>query len=397
MSKKVACHLQILFRPLLLSTAVILSADGVAQAQQVKLVPQPDLAKGIASFPHLAPEVPHSAKINAAVDKIQGRVLAVVADCKKAGNGESDFNRSIDVTMQGPRFVSFVVRDAFVCGGPHPNASKAAFVYDLTTGKPADWLHLLPAAVAGKAVAGSTTGDVVLGLLQSPALKRAYVEDNKASGVDNDCLDAYKEMKFSFMLWPDAEKRGLVLDQDDLPWSMKHCGGGITLSLDKLRKLGVGEELIDAIRSGEAAPAVKKRADRAEVPASQDNADGVAGTYERKSEEVGNGSIKVEKVGSIVRMTFDIGGIPRGPNGGGTSADCGFVAEGKVDAGAFVGMVTAEVFLGEEKKVAAGAGYAPIKASILNGKILVQEVPTTDLCGDWTDVRSGSYVRAAAK
>jgi len=380
-----------------LLSCVCPTATWAAQAQQVKLIPQPDLAEGVASFPHLAPDVPYAAKINAAVDKIQSKVLTAVADCKKAGDGKGDFSRSIDVTMQGPRFVSFVVHEEFWCGGPHPNASTAAFVYDLTTGKPADWLHLLPAAVAGKAVTGSTTGDVVLGLLQSPVLKRAYIEDNKASGVDNDCLDTYKETEFSFMLWPDAEKRGLVIDQDELPWSMKHCGGGVTLSLDKLSKLGVGKELIDAIRSGEAAPVVEKRADSAEVPASQDNADGVAGTYERKSEDIGNGSIKVEKVGSIVRMTFDIGGIPRGPNGAGTSADCGFVAEGEVKAGAFVGKVTAEVFLGEEKKVAAGAGYAPIKASILKGKILVQEVPTAELCGDWTNVRSGSYVRTGSK
>ncbi|GLS19405.1 hypothetical protein GCM10007874_24220 [Labrys miyagiensis] len=383
-------------RSLLLSVAVTLAAGGLSQAQTVKLIPQPDLAEGIASFPHLAPEAPYAAKINAALDKIQSGAPALANDCK-TDSGESAFERSIDVTMQGPRFVSFVVQDEFSCGA-HPDSSQAAFVYDLTTGKPVDWPHLLPPAMAGKAVRDTADADVVVGLLRSPVLTRAYVESLKASGVSDECNDVYDQTEFRFMLWPDAREHGLVLDQNGLPHVAQACGGPVTLSLDKLRKLGVDRKLIDAIAVGQVAQASQASQNPAKdtADASSGNAaDSLVGTYERKSKDKGDGTIKVEKAGSKIRMTFQVGGVP---NGGATAADCGFIAEGEVKAGVFTGNITRTGVLEglDPEGEAAEAGLAPVTAAILDRQILVTQAPAGTLCGGGNEV-TGGFMRTGAR
>jgi len=105
-------------------------------------------------------------------------------------------------------------------------------------------------------VTSKTTGDVVLGLVQSPVLTRAYVEQRSADGESDSC--SYDDTTLNFMLWPDANRSGLVINSEDFNHAMAVCGGPETLSLDKLKKLGVGQELIDAIASGKPAPATKK-------------------------------------------------------------------------------------------------------------------------------------------
>ena len=218
----------------------------LAAPSSIELVPQPDLAKGMAAFPHLAPGAPFAEKINAALDKEQKRALDNAADCKtsEGGNGVERF---VDVTMQGPRFLSFLVTDNYWCGA-HPDSARTAFVYDLTTGELADWEKLLPSSMAGNVVIDDP--DSGIGLLHSAVLKRLYIKSLLKS-ADPECKEVITETDYNFLLWPDAKKRTLVLDQNDFPHVVAACGGRLELSLSELQGLGVSKELIDAITEGQ--------------------------------------------------------------------------------------------------------------------------------------------------
>jgi hypothetical protein len=209
----------------------------------VELVPRPDLTKGMAAFPHLAPSAPFAAQINAALDEARKKALDNAADCKTSEGGNG-VERYVDVTMRGPRFLSFLVTDNYWCGA-HPDSVRTAFVYDLTTGELADWNKLLPSSMAGKVVM-----DDGIGLLNSAVLRRIYVR-NLVKSADPECKDVIAETDYNFLLWPDAKKRALVLDQNDFPHVVAACGGQVELSLSELRGLGVSEELITTITEGQ--------------------------------------------------------------------------------------------------------------------------------------------------
>lgn len=219
----------------------LLMLPGVAFAQTVELVARPDLSEGVMAYPLLAPATPFADTINAAlarIDKAQGG-----DECTTSGG--PPYTRSIKVTVQGPRFVSFVVSEQWMCGA-HPEEQRSAFVYDLTTGKPVDWTKMLPPRVAGKA--SVSKGLIRVGTLSSAVLRQAYIAGHKASA---DCKAIYTNAEFNFFLWPDARKHELVIEQNDLPHIAAACGGPVALSLPKLKALGVGEPLLDALLAAE--------------------------------------------------------------------------------------------------------------------------------------------------
>lgn len=236
-----------------------LAGAALAAPASVELVPQPDLAKGMAAFPHLAPNAPFAEKINTALDKEQKRALDNAADCKtsEGGNGVERF---VDVTMQGPRFLSFLVTDNYWCGA-HPDSARTAFVYDMTTGELADWEKLLPRAMAGNVVIDDP--DSGIGLLHSAVLKRIYIKALLKS-ADAECKEVINETDYNFLLWPDAKKHALILDQNDFPHVVAACGGRVDLSLSELRGLGVSDELITNITEGQ--PAESSGVSRDQAP-----------------------------------------------------------------------------------------------------------------------------------
>ena len=218
----------------------MLPAAVPSHAQTVKLIAQLDVSEQVMSYPRLAPGTPFADKINAAlakIDQAQGG-----DECTTSGG--PGYTRAIEVTMQGPRFVSFVVAEEWLCGA-HPEEHQSAFVYDLTTGKPVDWTKMLPPRVAGKATVDGFT--IRVGTLSSAVLRREYIAQNENSA---DCRDIYADTEFHFLLWPDAKTHGLVIDQNDLPHIAAACGGPVTLSPAKLRALGIGKPLLDILSAG---------------------------------------------------------------------------------------------------------------------------------------------------
>jgi hypothetical protein len=285
----------------------------MAQDAPVTLTKQPALQKGIDAFPRLAGTGSAIARINAGLDAADARVRKAAQKCL-SGNKDADWSRRIDVTMAGPRFVSFVSHDDTSCGGPHPNTSTIALVYDLITGHPVTWTKLLPASLGGKPGTMEAADGTVLGVLSSPKLKALYI---RAMKPDADCKDVLEDADFNFMIWPDGQKNGLVLDQDDLSHAVQACGGSAVLSTKTLRDMGADADLVSAIETSHAIHAASP-----------------AGSYTKHDN--GHATLEMTDRGGQWEGIIDAGGVP---NGGATAADCNFIANGEMIGQSFHGQI----------------------------------------------------------
>ncbi|OJY77678.1 MAG: hypothetical protein BGP09_28965 [Rhizobium sp. 60-20] len=122
------------------------------------------------------------------------------------------------------------------------------------------------------------------------------------------------------------------------------------------------------------------------------HASGSAGTYERKDGESGGGTITVEDSSGSVRLVVQIGGIP---NGAATPADCGFIAEGKIAAGIFLGTVTRQNVLADlsPQGDAASPGLPALGAVLKRGSIRLTDAIAAPYCGGDGYTLDGDFVR----
>jgi hypothetical protein len=363
-----------------LAILCVMTSSAWAQEAPVTLIHRPQLAPSadyaqwpagtgpldIDAFPRLAGKTPAIVRINAALDRANARVLKAAQDCIASDPMHSDWTRRIDMTMAGPRFVSFVGRDDIYCGGPHPNTSTFALVYDLTTGRPIDWTKLISARFGGKPGTTQAGDGKILGTLSSPRLKALYIRDMKP---DADCKDTLNDTDFNFMFWPDAQANGLVMDQEDLPHVSQACGGWITLSDKTLREMGAAPSMIDAIEASHVLSVASP-----------------AGTYAKN--ENGNATLTMTDRGGQWEARIEAGGIPRG---GATAADCNFIANGQVTGERFEGQVVRLYGEGDSDIVAPGSSIA---ITFAPGSATVNEADAkvSSLCAMGVDV-SGHYAR----
>ncbi|MEO6923498.1 MAG: hypothetical protein ABI142_06710, partial [Bryocella sp.] len=194
-------------------------------AGPVTLTAQPDLIRGeVPAFPRVVPgravSAAAAAKINAALARADKRVKAVALDCQassKASQGKADpeaWQRVIEVTMRGPRFLSFLATDNSDCGGPYPNnGMQMPLVYDLTTGSPVNWLRLLPAGV--KASIDSAPDGSNVGLVDWPAL--TALSKKKAEG---ECKGAFDDGGLEYSLTLNARTGTLDAQPENFPHVM---------------------------------------------------------------------------------------------------------------------------------------------------------------------------------
>lgn len=204
---------------------------------------------------HLPRLVPNQAvtaavatKINAALQREDARGNAAAAECRQSfqemqhKTPKDAWTRSIAVTMAGPHYLGIVVSDSNYCGGAYPNdGMRSDFVYDLTTGRPVDWVKLFPAGAKGK-LENSADG-AVTGLVAWPGL----TERAKAQ-ADGDCRDVFDEDEYSsFSIGLDAQRGALVAEPAELHHVIQACADDIRLSVADLRKLGFAPELVAAL------------------------------------------------------------------------------------------------------------------------------------------------------
>jgi len=234
-----------------------LSAGDPSAAAALKLAPITQLRKGVDLWPLIAmPATPAEERVNATLTRLNTRLAKAVKDCDAsyadsfkdldaAANKKypvsEDWSRTVNITMNGPRFLSLVASDAIDCGGAHPDNGQMAMVFDLTTGKPVDWTKMLAPAADAKPYTDTSTDGSTIGALIIPALKKMAV-----AAANSDCAGAFEDSQ-SFQLWPDAEHGTLVAQPFDLPHVVQACGDEIDLTLAQARKLGFDESLLGAI------------------------------------------------------------------------------------------------------------------------------------------------------
>ena len=217
-------------------------ATGVSAAEPVRLA-RPAKAS---AFPRIAaPQTPATAKINAALTRLDRRWAGFVKACG-AGGKDANAERRVETTMAGPRFLSLVARDEQLCGGAHPDTDTLPLVYDLEAGRPVDWRKLLgprlvTAIATDTVIDGTTVGEIASGTLQG-----LYVRGAKPDG---DCSEVLGDPGLKFVAWLDGRKRGLVIEPV-LPHVTRACGDEQTIGLADLRRLSAEPALTTALADG---------------------------------------------------------------------------------------------------------------------------------------------------
>ncbi len=202
---------------------------------------------------------PAEQRVNATLEHLNQRLMGALKDCD-AGYTESlktittnrstqipvsqDWTRTIEVTMQGPHYLSMVASDEADCGGVHPNSSQMAMVFDLTTGAPVNWMALIAKSAGASSYSDSVLGGVTAGAVIVPALRKIYVAQ-----ADPECRAAFDNPQ-PFQLWPNAKDGTLSVTAFDMSFAAAACADTMDLSLHQAAKLGFSKTLLDAIASG---------------------------------------------------------------------------------------------------------------------------------------------------
>jgi hypothetical protein len=212
-------------------------------------VPSP-VGKDIAAMPQIiAPVDDAERRINTALKRLDLTVLKASKDCKGG-----DWQRSVDVTMRGPGFLSLVITDSLNCdGSAHPDSGTMSIVYDLTTGQPVDWTHLLPATLTGTVALAQQADGTKVVTLASKRLFDLYMAGYGAGDTPGSDLDDCKQALLSeaadgppgMMVWLDAKGGGLAL-QLGLPHVMAACEEPVIIPAAVLKTEGAQPALLKA-------------------------------------------------------------------------------------------------------------------------------------------------------
>lgn len=198
-----------------------------------------------------APADAAQARVNAALAGLEAAARTSWASCRAEGGQNAEWQRHVATPMRGPRFLSVVVTDDVYCGGPHPNVSMQAVVYDLRTGQPVDWTTLLPPALVGTPTLERGADEVRTVRIGSKALSALFLSGYSHEQADAECRRYVTENlqgldQAGFSVWPDAASHALVL-QRNLPHVMQACDDAVAVPAATLQHAGVRGVLMDAI------------------------------------------------------------------------------------------------------------------------------------------------------
>jgi hypothetical protein len=238
-----------------LGSAVLLAfacAAGSAGAadRAVHLVVPPPVYKDVAAMPQIAdPADDAERRINAALKRLDANVLKAAKDC--AGDG---WERSVDVPMRGPGFLSLTVTDSVFCdGNAHPDAGTFSIVYDLATGKPVDWTKLLPASLTGTVALEEQGDGTKIVTLAAKRLFELYMAGYRAGEAPSSDLDECKQSLRdqatdappAMMVWLDAKEGGLAVEVG-LAHVEQACEESVVIPAATLRTEGAQAALLKA-------------------------------------------------------------------------------------------------------------------------------------------------------
>jgi hypothetical protein len=233
----------------------LIGVAGRAADRHVHLRVPPPVRQNVASMPQIIDPVDDAERrINAALGQLDATVRKAANDCKGADNKPGYWERTIDVPMRGPGYISFVINDSTDCGGAHPNASTMSIVYDLRSGAPVDWTQLLPASLTGTPALQQGADGTRMVTLASQPLFELYLAGYgaaKGAGADPECEQIIKDSGNggppAMMAWLDANAGGLAV-QFDLPHAVQACAVPVVIPVAALRAQGAQPGLLDAIQ-----------------------------------------------------------------------------------------------------------------------------------------------------
>jgi hypothetical protein len=235
--------------------AAVLAASS-AHAASLTMTRPAALQKDVAAFPKIAaPSSATARRINAALARLDAALPGVIHECRTGSTGpaaaDAYWSRKIDVTMAGPRFLSFLIVDDTFCGGAHPNTAVSALVYDLETGRLADWTRLLPPSLTGKVTTQEDMDGARMVRLTSKRLHALYLAGYGATaqGANPDCREAVTDTPDRpppASVWPDAKAGGLVV-QFDVVHVAEACALPVVIPLATLKTEGASADLTSAI------------------------------------------------------------------------------------------------------------------------------------------------------
>ena len=244
-------------------------ANQPSTGASVRLEPVKQLRKGVDKWPMIAaPANPAEQHVNAVLTLLNRTLSTALVECDQnaresfkqlgddAPKGQDptagDWSRTVKVTMTGPRFLSIVATDETSCGGAHPDSDTIAMVFDLTTGRPVNWMALIAPSAKATTFSDSITDGTKVGALIVPAMKPILL-----AAAASECKDSFEDPQ-SYQFWPDAARGRLIALAFDLPHAVAACADEIPLTPDQARKLGFDEALLGAIeqahRQSAAAP-----------------------------------------------------------------------------------------------------------------------------------------------
>jgi hypothetical protein len=229
---------------------LLIGSAGWAADRHVHLRVPPPLRQNLAALPRIIdPADVAENRINSALDRLDASVRKAAEECKRQDGNPGDWERSIDVPMRGPGYISFVISDSVYCGGAHPIAETMSIVYDLRTGAPVDWTTLLPAAMTGTVALQEGADGTKMVTLASPRLFELYRAGYGTVG-DPDCRqvidDSGASVPPAMMPWLDAKAGGLLIEFD-LAHAVQACEKPVVVPLATLRAEGAQAALVDAI------------------------------------------------------------------------------------------------------------------------------------------------------
>ena len=180
-----------------------------------------------------------AARINQILIDDGAQVIQGARACESEATVPDAWLRSVDVTMAGPHYVSLVASDSYDCGAYPNDDVLSAFVFDLETGLPVDWIALFPAGAS--AVSGTAADGTDLGLVAWPGLARRV--NDRADPACKDVIDT----DHAFSVWPDARDGVLRAVPAELPHAVQACATPVSFTAGELRRFGFAARLVDAL------------------------------------------------------------------------------------------------------------------------------------------------------
>ena len=238
--------------PIVLVSALLDLIGAAISQDAVKLLRPKKLSKTADALPRIANPNPAGVKINHSFDLLDQKAGGLAHSCQGLSEegDEMFYNRSVDITSQGPLFVSVDLTEDIGCGGVHPYINLFTLTYDLRTGEPVRWAKLLTKVHVEEVSVnpGNMQPFPTFGV-SSLQLEKLYIagwKDDEQCRLD-DVVDRSGETLTTFLLSPAPHRRGLSVLPADLASPVANCALPVVLGKSAMDTLGIPDDVQESL------------------------------------------------------------------------------------------------------------------------------------------------------